>query len=93
MGNRGKPAIAHRDIKSKNILVRKDGTACIADLGLAVLHKFEENYLDLGKYFYQTQIILWCLSPVICCLTSKFTTVMSLLNNCVGLIHSPVFLV
>jgi len=32
----GKPAIAHRDIKSKNVLVKRDGTCCIADLGLAV---------------------------------------------------------
>lgn len=32
----GKPSIAHRDIKSKNILVKKNGTCCIADLGLAV---------------------------------------------------------
>lgn len=32
----GKPAIAHRDIKSKNILVKKNGCCCIADLGLAV---------------------------------------------------------
>ena len=32
----GKPAIAHRDIKSKNILVKNDGSCCIADLGLAV---------------------------------------------------------
>ena len=32
----GKPAIAHRDIKSKNILVKRDGSCCIADLGLAV---------------------------------------------------------
>ena len=32
----GKPAIAHRDIKSKNVLVKKNGTCCIADLGLAV---------------------------------------------------------
>jgi bone morphogenetic protein receptor type-1B len=32
----GKPAIAHRDMKTKNILVKKDGSCCIADLGLAV---------------------------------------------------------
>ncbi|KAH9498584.1 Bone morphogenetic protein receptor type-1B [Bulinus truncatus] len=30
----GKPAIAHRDLKSKNILVRSNGTCCVADLGL-----------------------------------------------------------
>lgn len=37
-GTQGKPAIAHRDIKSKNILVRSDLTCCIADFGLAVTH-------------------------------------------------------
>uniref|UniRef100_A0ACB8FTR2 TGF-beta receptor type-1 n=1 Tax=Sphaerodactylus townsendi TaxID=933632 RepID=A0ACB8FTR2_9SAUR len=36
VGTQGKPAIAHRDLKSKNILVKKNGTCCIADLGLAV---------------------------------------------------------
>ncbi|XP_063897542.1 activin receptor type-1 isoform X1 [Helicoverpa armigera] len=35
-GTQGKPAIAHRDIKSKNILVKVNGDVCIADLGLAV---------------------------------------------------------
>ncbi|XP_063833931.1 uncharacterized protein LOC135083095 [Ostrinia nubilalis] len=35
-GTQGKPAIAHRDIKSKNILVKVNGECCIADLGLAV---------------------------------------------------------
>lgn len=35
-GSLGKPAMAHRDIKSKNILVKKNGSCCIADLGLAV---------------------------------------------------------
>ena len=36
-GTMAKPAIAHRDIKSKNILVKKDLQCCIADFGLAVM--------------------------------------------------------
>ncbi|XP_073962757.1 activin receptor type-1-like [Choristoneura fumiferana] len=35
-GTQGKPAIAHRDIKSKNILVKVNGECCIADFGLAM---------------------------------------------------------
>lgn len=31
-----KPSIGHRDIKSRNILVKSDLTACIADFGLAI---------------------------------------------------------
>ena len=34
----GKRSIAHRDLKSKNILVKEDLHCCIADLGLAVMH-------------------------------------------------------
>ena len=35
----GKPAIAHRDLKSKNILVKSNITCCIADLGESTLSK------------------------------------------------------
>jgi len=47
-GSLGKPAIAHRDVKTKNILVKRDGQCCISDLGLAVLHSSESNDLDVG---------------------------------------------
>ncbi len=33
---KGKVAFAHRDLKTKNILVKRDLSCCIADLGLAV---------------------------------------------------------
>lgn len=44
-GSPGKPAIAHRDIKSKNILVKRNGQCAIADFGLA------------GKYLSETDEI------------------------------------
>ena len=47
-GTRGKPAIAHRDIKSRNILVKQDGTAAIADFGLAVRYNGETDCLDIS---------------------------------------------
>nr|CDQ00093.1 BMA-DAF-1, isoform c [Brugia malayi] len=45
-----KPAIAHRDLKSKNILVKSDLTCVIADLGLAVRYMNGEiNVPDNSK--------------------------------------------
>uniref|UniRef100_A0A4W5P6L0 receptor protein serine/threonine kinase n=1 Tax=Hucho hucho TaxID=62062 RepID=A0A4W5P6L0_9TELE len=46
-GTQGKPAIAHRDLKSKNILMKKNGTCCIADLGLAVKFNSDTNEVDV----------------------------------------------
>ncbi|KAL4617299.1 bone morphogenetic protein receptor type-1B-like isoform X1 [Arapaima gigas] len=46
-GTQGKPAIAHRDLKSKNILVKKNGMCCIADLGLAVKFISDTNEVDI----------------------------------------------
>ncbi len=34
-----KPSIAHRDFKSKNVLIKSDMTACIADFGLALVFR------------------------------------------------------
>lgn len=48
-GMNAKPGIAHRDIKSKNILVKQDYTCAIADLGLAVIHRKEQNQVDIDK--------------------------------------------
>ncbi|KAI0222788.1 Activin receptor type-1 [Lamellibrachia satsuma] len=47
-GTQGKPAIAHRDIKTKNILVKRNGQCCIADLGLAVTHSQKTGMIDIG---------------------------------------------
>lgn len=35
-GEPAKPTVAHRDFKSKNVLLKSDLTACIADFGLAI---------------------------------------------------------
>ncbi|EDW77162.1 uncharacterized protein Dwil_GK22220 [Drosophila willistoni] len=48
-GTEGKPAMAHRDLKSKNILVTSNGTCVIADFGLAVTHSHVTGQLDMGN--------------------------------------------
>ena len=47
-GTKGKPAMAHRDIKTKNILVKRDGTCAIADFGLAVRFDSETVEIDIA---------------------------------------------
>lgn len=44
----GKPAIAHRDIKSRNILVKRNGQCAIADFGLAVKYNSELNEIHIA---------------------------------------------
>lgn len=44
----GKPGIAHRDLKSKNVLVKKNCTCAIADLGLAVRHDSASDTIDIA---------------------------------------------
>lgn len=41
-----KPAIAHRDIKSKNVLVKSNMECCINDLGLAVRHDSRNDEVE-----------------------------------------------
>lgn len=47
IGTQGKPAIAHRDLKSRNILVKRDLSCAIADLGLCVKHNAETDEVDI----------------------------------------------
>lgn len=48
-GCQGKPGIAHRDVKSKNILVKINGTCCIADLGLSVTYSQASDVLNMSR--------------------------------------------
>lgn len=60
-GTEGKPAIAHRDLKSKNILVTKELRCCIADLGQSVIQDFTLN-IDRTIYLhvYWSTVLLPC---------------------------------
>ena len=45
-GTINKAAIAHRDIKTKNILVKSDLKCCIADFGLAVMKNMQGQQVE-----------------------------------------------
>ena len=46
-----KVAVAHRDLKSTNVLVRKDGTSVISDFGLAVLlNSVEDESKNVSQF-------------------------------------------
>lgn len=67
VGTRGKPAIAHRDLKSKNILVKKDLQCAIGDLGLAVRHDMRNNTVDIPsttrvgtKRYMAPEVLYYC---------------------------------
>lgn len=67
-GTQGKSAIAHRDLKSKNILVKKNGQCCIADLG-----KIFKTFLMTSF----TSVVLQCLARLylflsLTCCTENF---------------------
>ena len=49
VSTQGKPAIAHRDLKSKNVLVKSNFVCAIGDLGLAVRYDQATNYLDIPQ--------------------------------------------
>ncbi|XP_014209298.1 activin receptor type-1 [Copidosoma floridanum] len=59
-GTRGKQAIAHRNIKSKNVLMKANGTCVIADLSLAVTQEKLTEKLDLkpGSRRYMSPEVL-----------------------------------
>lgn len=46
-GMKGKPPIAHRDIKSRNILVKSNFTCALGDLGLAVRMNTDTKEIDI----------------------------------------------
>lgn len=57
-----KPAIAHRDFKSANVLLKSDLTACVADFGLAMAFKRDElmgdMYTQVGTRRYMAPEVL-----------------------------------
>jgi len=58
-GTSKKPVIAHRDLKSQNILIHSDMRCCIGDFGLAFAFENENNTIYTGSNF-QVSFLLHC---------------------------------
>lgn len=58
----GKPSIAHRDFKSRNVLLKSDLTACISDMGLAIILEsgkcIGDAHLQVGTRRYMAPEVL-----------------------------------
>lgn len=79
VGTQGKPAIAHRDLKSKNILVKINGTCAIGDLGLAVRHDVITDTVDIQlnnrvgtKRYMAPEVIIYLTIQLSYCLCIVF---------------------
>lgn len=60
-GEAYKPSIAHRDFKSKNVLLKEDNTACVADLGLALVFHPSEALGDAhGQVIPLSLVVISC---------------------------------
>ena len=87
LGVQGKPAIAHRDLKSKNILVKTNYTCCLADFGLAAQMDSKTRVIDMPPTYRHGTVRY--LAPEILNGTIDLTVFESLINvdiYCLGLV-------
>ncbi|KAJ8684153.1 hypothetical protein QAD02_019945 [Eretmocerus hayati] len=56
-GDKFKPCVAHRDMNTKNILIKADGSCCICDLGLAVQISGSKYYSNGEEQHAETKSI------------------------------------
>lgn len=69
-GGKRKPQIAHRDLKSRNVIVKRPGVCCIADFGLAVRYGAsmipEHPKVQVGtKRYMAPEVLNKSLNPLI----------------------------
>lgn len=70
-----KPAIAHRDLKSRNILVKRNGQCCIADLGKAVHNICLQFLVTQGKSCLRLNLVILLLISFVFTINLKVASV------------------